>query len=68
MPLPQTATGDVHRHQASAWVFAAFDDVPCIGDGLRDLQAAAAAGGRPMLVLTGWGATTLAGVTCRPVR
>jgi len=39
----------------------ALDDVPCIGDGLRDLQAAAAAGGRPMLVLTGKGATTLAG-------
>jgi len=34
--------------------------VPCIGDGLRDLQAAAAAGARPMLVLTGKGASTLA--------
>ncbi|MCC7067534.1 MAG: D-glycero-beta-D-manno-heptose 1,7-bisphosphate 7-phosphatase [Burkholderiales bacterium] len=38
----------------------ALDAVPCIGDGLRDLQAAAAAGARPMLVLTGKGASTLA--------
>ena len=35
--------------------------VACIGDGLRDLQAAEAAGGKPMLVLTGKGAITLAG-------
>ena len=34
--------------------------VPCIGDGLRDLQAAEAAGGKPVLVLTGKGAITLA--------
>ena len=34
--------------------------VPCIGDGLRDLQAAVAAGAKPMLVLTGKGAATLA--------
>lgn len=34
--------------------------VPCIGDGLRDLQAAKAAGGKPILVLTGKGAATLA--------
>ena len=33
--------------------------VPCIGDGLRDLQAAAAAGGRPFLVLSGKGVATL---------
>jgi D-glycero-D-manno-heptose 1,7-bisphosphate phosphatase len=32
--------------------------VPCIGDSLRDLQAAAAAGAQPMLVLTGKGAET----------
>ena len=38
-----------------------LDGVPCIGDGLRDLQAAAAAGARPMLVLSGKGAATLAG-------
>lgn len=34
--------------------------VPCIGDGLRDLQAAQTSGGKPILVLTGKGAATLA--------
>ncbi len=33
--------------------------VPCIGDGLRDLQAADAVGSQPMLVLTGKGEKTL---------
>lgn len=33
--------------------------VPCIGDSLRDLQAADAVGAQPMLVLTGKGETTL---------
>ena len=33
-------------------------DVPVVGDGLRDLQAAAAVGARPMLVLTGKGEKT----------
>lgn len=33
--------------------------VPAIGDSLRDLQAAAAAGAKPMLVLTGKGLKTL---------
>jgi D-glycero-D-manno-heptose 1,7-bisphosphate phosphatase len=33
--------------------------VPCVGDGLRDLQAAEAVGGQPMLVLTGKGEKTL---------
>ena len=32
--------------------------VPVVGDGLRDLQAAAAIGARPMLVLTGKGEKT----------
>ena len=32
--------------------------VPCIGDSLRDLEAAAAVGGRPLLVLTGKGKQT----------
>jgi D-glycero-D-manno-heptose 1,7-bisphosphate phosphatase len=32
--------------------------VPCIGDSLRDLQAAVAVGAQPMLVLTGKGAET----------
>ncbi len=34
--------------------------VPCIGDSLRDLQAAAQVGALPMLVLTGKGETTAA--------
>ncbi|HKB82154.1 MAG TPA: D-glycero-beta-D-manno-heptose 1,7-bisphosphate 7-phosphatase [Burkholderiales bacterium] len=34
--------------------------VPSVGDSLRDLQAAAAAGAQPMLVLTGKGARTKA--------
>jgi D-glycero-D-manno-heptose 1,7-bisphosphate phosphatase len=34
--------------------------VPAVGDSLRDLQAAAAAGALPMLVLTGKGEKTLA--------
>lgn len=33
---------------------------PAVGDSLRDLQAAAAAGGKPMLVLTGKGQLTQA--------
>ena len=33
--------------------------VPCVGDGIRDLQAAAAVGAQPVLVLTGKGAATL---------
>ena len=37
----------------------ALDTVPVIGDSLRDLQAASAAGGRPILVLTGKGEQTL---------
>jgi D-glycero-D-manno-heptose 1,7-bisphosphate phosphatase len=32
--------------------------VPCVGDSLKDLQAADAVGGQPLLVLTGKGATT----------
>ena len=32
--------------------------VPCVGDGLRDLQAAEAVGAQPILVLTGKGAKT----------
>ncbi len=46
--------------------------VPTVGDSLRDLQAASAAGARPVLVLTGKGEQTLkagglpAGRTGRP--
>ena len=35
-------------------------DVPAIGDSLRDLQAAASVGARPLLVKTGKGEKTLA--------
>ncbi len=35
-----------------------LDEVPIVGDSLRDLQAGVAAGGRPYLVLTGKGQTT----------
>jgi len=35
-----------------------LNGVPCIGDSLRDLQAAAAVGAQPLLVLTGKGAET----------
>lgn len=35
-------------------------DVPAVGDSLRDLQAAAAVGARPLMVLTGKGEKTLA--------
>jgi D-glycero-D-manno-heptose 1,7-bisphosphate phosphatase len=37
-----------------------LDGVPMVGDSLRDLQAAAAAGARPVLVLTGKGRKTRA--------
>jgi len=37
-----------------------LERVPAVGDGLRDLQAAAAVGAQPILVLTGKGEKTLA--------
>ena len=37
-----------------------LDGVPVIGDSLRDLEAAVAAGAKPMLVRTGKGERTLA--------
>jgi D-glycero-D-manno-heptose 1,7-bisphosphate phosphatase len=39
-------------------------DVPCIGDSLRDLKAAAAVGAQPILVLTGKGEQTLRDGDC----
>ena len=39
---------------------ASLEDAPCIGDSQRDLEAAAAAGGHPILVLTGKGRKTRA--------
>jgi D-glycero-D-manno-heptose 1,7-bisphosphate phosphatase len=37
---------------------ASLERVPAVGDGLRDLQAAAAVGAQPILVLTGKGEKT----------
>jgi len=37
-----------------------LEQAPCVGDSLRDLQAAAAVGGQPILVLTGKGKKTRA--------
>jgi D-glycero-D-manno-heptose 1,7-bisphosphate phosphatase len=39
---------------------ASLAKAPCVGDSLRDLQAAAAVGGQPILVLTGKGKKTRA--------
>jgi D-glycero-D-manno-heptose 1,7-bisphosphate phosphatase len=38
----------------------ALEQAPCVGDSLRDLQAAATVGGQPILVLTGKGRKTRA--------
>jgi D-glycero-D-manno-heptose 1,7-bisphosphate phosphatase len=46
--------------QLRAWYGRSLAGVPCIGDARRDLEAAAAVGGRPILVLTGKGAATRA--------
>jgi D-glycero-D-manno-heptose 1,7-bisphosphate phosphatase len=37
-----------------------LDEVPCVGDSLRDLEAAQSVGARPILVLTGKGHEALA--------
>ena len=42
----------------------ALAEVPMIGDSLRDLQAASAAGARPILVLTGKGKQTRTTAAC----
>ncbi|MCC7483784.1 MAG: D-glycero-beta-D-manno-heptose 1,7-bisphosphate 7-phosphatase [Burkholderiales bacterium] len=51
-PRPGLLKEIAHRFNTS------LEDVPAIGDALRDLQAAAAVGARPMLVLTGKGRAT----------
>ena len=43
----------------------ALDGVPMIGDSLRDIDAARAAGGRPVLVLTGNGQRTSEAIAAR---
>src|SRR6187402_1694876 len=47
-------------YEEIAWRFhTELKGVPCIGDGLRDLEAADAVGAQPILVLTGKGKRTL---------
>ncbi len=53
-PRPGMLEDIAHRFNAE------LAGVPCIGDSLRDLQAAATVGALPMLVLTGKGAQTAA--------
>ena len=52
-PAPGLFEEIAHRFGAS------LEGVPAIGDSLRDLQAAAAVGAQPILVLTGKGKKTL---------
>lgn len=54
-PLP----GLLHRIAREHRV--ALNDVPVVGDSLRDLEAAAAVGAKPILVKTGKGEKTLSG-------
>ena len=54
-PMPGLLEDIAHRFNTE------LTGVPCIGDSLRDLQAAAAVSARPILVLTGKGAQTAAG-------
>ena len=52
------AAASPHRHAAeeiAARFNVSLKDVPLVGDSLKDLQAAAAAGAQPILVLTGKG-------------
>ena len=53
-PRPGLLTDIAHRFNTE------LTDVPCVGDALRDLEAAAAVGARPLLVLTGKGKKTAA--------
>ena len=53
-PKPGLLEDIAHRFNAE------LAGVPCVGDSLRDLQAAAAVGAEPILVLTGKGVQTAA--------
>ena len=65
---PDTADSDSPCRKPNPGMFHAIAErynvtlerVPAVGDGLRDLQAAAAVGAQPILVLTGKGGETLA--------
>ena len=54
-PKPGLLQDIAHRFNAD------LAGVPCIGDSLRDLQAAEQVGAQPILVLTGKGSQTVAG-------
>jgi D-glycero-D-manno-heptose 1,7-bisphosphate phosphatase len=64
---PDTAESDSPYRKPNPGMFVeigerlatALEDVPAVGDSLRDLQAAAAVNAQPILVLTGKGAKTL---------
>lgn len=58
-PLPGLFLRLSHQYGRS------LDGVPMIGDSLRDIDAAIAAGGRPVLVLTGNGRRTAAKIAAR---
>jgi D-glycero-D-manno-heptose 1,7-bisphosphate phosphatase len=45
-------------HEIAERLQISLDNVPAIGDSLRDLQAAQEAGAKPILVLTGKGQNT----------
>ncbi|WP_353571382.1 D-glycero-beta-D-manno-heptose 1,7-bisphosphate 7-phosphatase, partial [Candidatus Albibeggiatoa sp. nov. BB20] len=50
-------------HQIANRLGTSLTNVPAVGDSLRDLQAAIAAGAKPILVLTGKGRRTLQDLT-----
>jgi D-glycero-D-manno-heptose 1,7-bisphosphate phosphatase len=56
LQLPQTQARHVRAH--CRLLQCRSERVPAVGDSLRDLQAAAAVGAQPLLVLTGKGAQT----------
>ena len=71
---PHTVTDDCECRKPKAGMFREIEarfnvslaDVPAIGDSLRDIQAAAAVGAKPILVLTGKGKKTAADAALPP--
>ena len=51
-------------HEIAERLRVSLDSVPCIGDGAEVIEAAIAAGARPMLVLTGNGEAAVRGGLC----
>ncbi len=50
-------------HDIASRLYVDLQDVPAVGDALRDIQAAQATGARPVLVRTGKGSRALAAAT-----